>query len=349
VMLLQDFLAVPLGDHGPELRQWLRQVSDVLTFLVMLRSTIHTRITGDAGLDRQRVALVPVGGIGSDEMISMMSTQLRAFLQECQVLLHDSKAQRDLMGLIVSADETARRVFSRCELVGTSNHQGFRSVVELSDARKFSDLASADNAPLLPDPRAEPYALLPPHIFCSGPFWLESWGDLDKEERFTIEGWLTDVNLQVGRLYGMLRRISEERGLPSKLRRPAEELWRMLGRTKEEAVREFSTVKTLDATSAWIAVPVDYARFWREGPDGRHPSLGDHEEWRDALASCLGAGKEVLPVVAQYQDIPYIAAAGVRDPARFKLVFDDRYLAASNELNLLNTILLAAGERMKAE
>ena len=79
-------------------------------------------------------------------------------------------------------------------------------------------------------------------------------------ERFTIECRLTDVNLQVGRLHGALRRISEERGPPSKPRRPAEELWRMLGRTKEEAVREFSTVKALDATSAWSAVPVDYAR-----------------------------------------------------------------------------------------
>ena len=250
----------------------------------------------------------------------------------------------DLAGLIVNADDAARHVFSKCALVGTARQQGFRSVVRPADARRFSDHASADNAPLLPDMHEEPYALLPEHISCVGPFWLESWGGLDKEERFSCEGWLTDVNRQVARLYGELKRISEERSLPSKLRRPAEELCRMLGRNKEEATREFSTVKTLDATSTWLAVPVDYPRFWREGPDGRYPSLGDHEAWRDALACCLAAGKEVLPVIAQYQDIPYVAAAGVRDPARFGLVFDDRYLAASNELNLLNTILLASPE-----
>lgn len=190
--------------------------------------------------------------------------------------------------------------------------------------------------------QAEPHALLAEHISCPGPFWLERWTDLDKEEGFRVEGWLTDIYRQVARLYGQLKRISENRSLLSKFRRPAEELYRMLGRAREEAMREFSTVKTLDAQSTFVAVPIDYARFWKEGPDGRHPSLGDHEEWRDALACCLAAGKEVLPVVTHYQSIHYVAAAGVRDPARFSLVFDDRYLAVSNELNLLNTLLLVA-------
>jgi len=342
VMLLQDFVAVPRRDDRPDPRQWLRRVSDLLTFLVMLRSTIHTRITGDAGLDRRRIALVPVGGIGSEDMLSLMSTQLRAFLRECQVLLHDSKVHGDLMGLIVNADRTARSVFSNCELVGTARNWGFRSVVRYKDMQRFSNHASADNAPLLPDIHADPYALLPEHISCAGPFWLESWEGIDKEERFSVEGWLTDVNRETAHLYGELKRISEERSLPSKLRRPAEELYRILGRGKEEAMREFSTVKTLDARSTWLAVPVDYPRFWRKTSDGSRPSLGDHEPWRDALACCLAAGKEVLPVVARYEDIPYVAVVGVRDPARFDLVFDDRYLAASNELNLLNTILLAS-------
>jgi hypothetical protein len=344
VMLLQDFLAVPSTEDQPEPRQWLRQVSDLLTFLVMLRSTIHTRITGDAGLDRRRIALVPVGEIGSDETLSTMSSQLRAFLQECQVILHDSAHLSDHGGLIVSAEKSARAVFAQCELVGSARRPGLRSITRIADMQGFADAASADNAVLLPDPRVEKYAMLPEHISCAGPFWLESWADLDKEERFVVEGWSTDTNRQAATLYGQLRRISDERSLPSKLRRPAEELWRILVRTKEEAVREFSTVKSLDAPSAWLAVPIDYARFWRAGPDGRLPSLGEHEEWRDALASCLAAGKEVLPVVAQYQDIPYVAVNGVLDPGRFGLIFDDRYLAASNELNLLNTILLAPPE-----
>jgi hypothetical protein len=61
------------------------------------------------------------------------------------------------------------------------------------------------------------------------------------------------------------------------------------------------------------------------------------------LACYLATGRDVLPVIAQYQDIPYAAAAGVPDPAWFSLlVFDDRCLAASSELNLLNIIHLAS-------
>jgi len=30
-----------------------------------LRATIYTRIVGDAGLDKQNLAMVPVGGIGT--------------------------------------------------------------------------------------------------------------------------------------------------------------------------------------------------------------------------------------------------------------------------------------------
>jgi hypothetical protein len=72
------------------------------------------------------------------------------------------------------------------------------------------------------------------------------------------------------------------------------------------------------------------------------PSLGDDEgAWRDSLGACLAGIGEVLPVIARYADIPYAAVIGEEDPAKLELIFDDRYLAASNELNLLNTILLA--------
>ena len=72
---------------------------------------------------------------------------------------------------------------------------------------------------------------------------------------------------------------------------------------------------------------------------GCWPSLDDEEAWRDSLGRCLAATRNVLPVIPRYAGIPYAAIVGEQDPAGLELVFDDRYLAASNELNLLNTIL----------
>lgn len=338
VMLLQDFLP---QDLEPEHRQWLRQVSDLLTFLVLLRSTIHTRITGDAGLDRQHLAIVPVGGIGSEEMLSLMSTHVRDFLKESDIFLRDSSSDMGRRGLVSNAQKYAHHLFSKFSLDGSSQQSSMRSAIRLGDLEQFSIRASADNAPLLLDPTEEPESVLPEHLYCVGPFWLEHWENLDKQERFNIEGWLTDVGKQVKNLFGELFRIHSDLGLPTKLRASAEELYRMLAREKDEATREFSTIKALNSPSTWVVVPVDYARFWKPGPDGRPPSLEDEEAWRDSLGRCLSSTRNVLPVIPRFADIPYAAIVGEQDPARLDLVFDDRYVAASNELNLLNTILLA--------
>ncbi|MDD5277943.1 MAG: hypothetical protein PHR16_17965, partial [Methylovulum sp.] len=188
----------------------------------------------------------------------------------------------------------------------------------------------------------DPTCLLPDHFYCIGPFWLEHWEKHDKQERFNVEGWSTDVGHQIAKLFGELGSIHRDETLPFKLRQPAEELFRIIAREKDEATREFSTVKSLKSPSTWLVMPFDYPRFWKKDNTGRLPSLGDDESaWRDSLGACLAGTGEVLPVIARYADIPYAAVIGEQDPAKLELIFDDRYLAASNELNLLNTILLA--------
>lgn len=47
-----------------------------------------------------------------------------------------------------------------------------------------------------------------------------------------------------------------------------------------------------------------------------------------------------MPVIAQYESFPWVAVTGRRLFAQLETTFDDRYFMASNELNLLNTILL---------
>ena len=47
-----------------------------------------------------------------------------------------------------------------------------------------------------------------------------------------------------------------------------------------------------------------------------------------------------MPVIAKYDDIPWVAVAGTRVFDQLETIFSDRYFMASSELNLLNTILL---------
>jgi hypothetical protein len=54
----------------------------------------------------------------------------------------------------------------------------------------------------------------------------------------------------------------------------------------------------------------------------------------------LSASSAVIPPIVKFETFPWAAAAGCVDPLRLEQVFDDRYFMASNELNLLNTLML---------
>jgi len=129
--------------------------------------------------------------------------------------------------------------------------------------------------------------------------------------------------------------------MPPGLRDGARDLYRILARERESA-REFETLKPLAARAAWLAVPLDYPRFWSKAgtESGRRTVIHEQEHWRQSLARSLQAVTDVLPVIPRYEDFPYVIALGAPDPAGMDRVFDDRYFMASSELNLLNALLL---------
>jgi hypothetical protein len=63
--------------------------------------------------------------------------------------------------------------------------------------------------------------------------------------------------------------------------------------------------------------------------------------WREGLAQGLAATSAVMPPIPRYAEFPWAASVGNASPLKLDTVFDDRYFMASNELNLLNTLLLA--------
>lgn len=54
----------------------------------------------------------------------------------------------------------------------------------------------------------------------------------------------------------------------------------------------------------------------------------------------LSASNAVMPAIPRYDGMPWVAGVGQTNPLKFDVVFDDRYFMASNELNLLNALLL---------
>lgn len=316
---------------------------DLLTLLVMLRSTIFTRITGDAGL-RQSLALVPVGGVGLEELVSLMSQNVTQFVKEADVAWRRIKDQ-EKVGLVKNAQANIIELFSHTKLQAVMAKAGDRrTMVRYSDAKELCDLAAAPLRPLLV--YAPQGTSIPDHVYVSGPAFLENWGDFDKMEVFSFEGHTTEVT-QIGRrVVAQLLTIDEDRSLPQALRQPAANLLRILQREKKDAANEFNTLKSLKSPNTWIAVPTGYIQFMaRERRlDGEQFEVEDPGSWRDALAQSLSATSAVMPPIPRYAEYPWAASVGNANPLKLDTVFDGRYFMASNEMNLLNTLLLCRSE-----
>ncbi|MEQ8467884.1 helicase-related protein [Coleofasciculus sp. E1-EBD-02] len=338
VMLINDFLVVEedIDRH----RVWLRRASDLLTLLVMLRSTIHTRIKGDAGLRRQRIAFVPVGSIGDEELLSLMSEDVRSFLHEARVLICDPDYQ-EVKGIVSKAVQLTRKIFAHFQLKGLSPDSKAKSYVDYQTLEAIVKTVSRPSSRLLPSLDNEAL-VIPKSLTCMGPFWMEDWSDRQTEERFSFEGWRANIQENSSHLLGLLPQIYKGTKFPPKLKRPANELHKLLIREREERILEYSTLQALKTENIVISLPLDYPHFWIEQLEEtiREQVLEDPEIWKNALGRSLTPQGLVMPVIAQYRSFPWVAVAGQRVFAQLETVFDDRYFMASSELNLLNTILL---------
>lgn len=332
-----------LRDMHAAARQWLRQSLDLMTLLVMLRSTILTRITGDSDL-RQKLALVPVGAVGVDELISLMSQYVAQFMREAEIFKVQGR-DKELQALAGRAQGNVAEIFSRTKLHGVAKRgTDGRTLVKPDCIREFTDLVTHGLSPMLVS--ADTGTSLPDHVSFSGPTIVESWADFEKQEIFSFEGHATQISRATRSLMGQLKAIEEERQFPPMLRNPAANLRKLLQREQHDAANEFRTLKELKSPNTWVALPAGYFQFLHAEThdEGQRFRLDDPEQWKEALGRTLNARAAVMPPLPEYESFPWAAAVGEVNPLQLDLVFNDRYFMASNELNLLNTLLLATGD-----
>ncbi len=339
VMLINDCI---IEDEESDFsRRWLRQSSDLLTLLMMLRSTIHTRIKGDAGLRRQRIAFVPVGSIGDEELLNLMSDDVQSFLQEARVFVYDHHSE-DNKGIIEKTQQLIKEIFADFKLTGSAADRNTKSYIEYNTLATFVQAISRISSQLLPS-LENTDLIIPENLTCIGTFWIEDWGQRKTEERFNFEGWRKNTGKKIDELLNKLWFICKDKTgkFPPKLQRPARELYTILQQEQEALTQEYSTLQNLQTENIIISIPLDYPHFWhKQEPDTPKQVLEDPESWQKSLGRTLTPQGLVMPVIAKYDGIPWVAVAGRRVFNQLETTFSDRYFMASSELNLLNTILL---------
>ena len=337
VMLVDDFVVF---DAAPNPRQWLRQSMDLMTLLVMLRATLLTRMTGDSGL-QQPIALVPVGGTGLTELVIAMSQSVADFLRESEVYCF-RHSDEERVALVKRAQGNVIELFGNSHLKGeaVSDSDG-RSFTRADEVARLLTITTTAIAPMLTPSEG---SAVPEHMFFTGPLVYENWANFSKKEMFLFEGHATQTQTRSRQLFAQLKSIDEDSLFPGALRRPAANLLQLLTRENPEAANEFSTTKLVRSQNMWLALPVGYPQFVRDGTDnGPAYRCQEPEEWHGALSSAVCGGAAVAPAIPKYESFPWAASIGKTDPLGMEQVFDDRYFMASDELNLLNSLLL--GER----
>ncbi|KKD39659.1 helicase C-terminal domain-containing protein [Limnoraphis robusta] len=341
VLLINDFF-IPSETVDQE-RQWLRQSSDLLTLLLMLRSTILTRIKGDAGLRKQRLAFVPVGRIGDEELIQLISDDIQQFLQEANVFVNDSSYSSEFKGLVKKGQQFVEDLFKDFRLSGRTTKKDRVSYANYPTLEALVKTISRPSSPLLPKVN-DPTLQIPDYLTCLGAFWWEDWGDRQIQEKYSFSESQAKIREARKQLMGILHQIGECQKIPRKLRDPARDIHKILLRENNAEWREYSIIEEIKSNDVMIALPLDYPQFWKPpfNSDGveRKQEFVDPETWRNALGRTLTPQGSVIPIIAKYQDFPWAAVASRHSISSLELAFNNRYFMASSELNLLNTILL---------
>lgn len=344
VAIIDDYLL--LENEELDKRRWLMQSVDLLTMLVILRSAILTRITGDSGLE-QSIALVPVGGINVEKVSNLMSQYVQNFLHEAEFFINDKENNKDKgkeeYGTVYNARNDICDLFRQLELLGNLKDQK-QSLVNEKRMHDFTNSITASTSPLLV--RETNGLSIPNRVGFTGPVMIERWNDVNKQEIFNFEL----HSKKVKKLKGRLLRIKGD-DYPQSLKNAAANLLEIvktdfLPETESipESTSNVRIHKNSSKTNIWIAVPAGYCQFLYSYSDQQEIKTNEIKEpssWRKALGETLVFDvSTVMPPIARYKSFPWAASSGEKDPLNFDLIFDDRYFFVSNELNLLNTLLL---------
>lgn len=332
VFLIEEFTIFDEGEEYIDERQWLYRSMDLITMLLMLRSSVFTRITGDSNLS-QKISFVPVGGIHVEDMAdTTMSKDIATLIKEVSKefrKIPDIEIEDKINAPATNAIEECYKIFSEYTLTGILKDRETRSIAQYDFMLDYAQATATPNAKLWVDFH------IPNNIYVSGSAFVERVERAKKIESFRIKEDTEKLKKILAFFAHTETKINRD------IKHAAKSILTFIER---EGVMPptLDIEKTFQSLNFWIVIPIAYLLFDEDENNGAHDSIGD--DWKGSLAECVFIPKnQCAPLIPVYKTpFPWIAIHSNRvDPLKLDIAFDDRYFMASNEFNVLNTLLLA--------
>lgn len=340
-------------------RRWLRQSIDLITFIIMLRSSIFTRITGDSGL-KQNISFVPVGRIENEYISDSLSDSVGIFLKESNRMIARN-INPNYSGIFKELIKNIESIFLnfRLESHCSSNDNGAKSCASTKYAEKLLERLSDPNLTLMLKDSDASSGIIPDNMYFKGPLIIEDWSDFSSSENFVFNNINFNaaedkINKTLNQLkFVIIEANKKQLNLPHELLTAVEEIKYFLNTDKGKNLNKLD--KKINSDRIWVALPAAYLQFMVRRQESEqcenHSSGTVHQEcvyeplrygdlWLENLRQTFSKGNMVLPVMPKYAEFPWAVCYGITDPTNFNIIFNDKYFNISNEVNLLNMLLL---------
>lgn len=300
----------------------------IMTLMILLKSSILTRINGYANLGENHIVLVPIGGKSistNDDMVieafSSLIKNLRKEIIKDQSNIKLKKILEDLMYVFKSTKlETSQSIYKL----------SLRDIV-----KNFNDTWSEGLFNLVNfDPFYDAYII--------GDIAIFKINSEIKNSLQLVPNIVEDT--EKSKILNRLSYMIENDNLHDTLRNEMQKVRCALDHFKSyyQGNSMILADKSHD-NDRFVAIPLIYPFMLKEFDEYNTEKIDEEESFRDILESYLKCFYynlgNCLPITGDYEGVPYIAFKSGSLLNLRKKIFSDKYIFCSSEVNLLNLLL----------
>jgi hypothetical protein len=329
---------------------------NLVNILLVLKTSIMTRIQGYGKVGHDRYMMIPIGGkavsAAGESFANRMTTLVRELEKHQQLGRHNDRLLKELYGKL-------RKLLSNGEFrlsqVETSSNQkpkkpqqqrqqdqevevrSFLSLVSQFD-REFRQLVQQSFGKLLDFKGVEAG-------YIQGSLLIVPIRDKQLETNYLLrlvhelEPWFNDRALRA-KLYEVMRDTS----YPEALRLALRDAGRFIGQLRQQQDKTQWFVERTRRSDLYYAIPLftlvssqALAKYYADNP--QEPEDTTFKELLASYTQTLFSIDGLLPVGTRYGKFPFVVFRSYSLPEMRRKAFTDKYLLTSRELNILNLLL----------